>query len=553
MLLRQWAGLALVVLGLLRAAILVAHDPLAGYAESPDMLRTAACLGLSPASPTPDPAGPVARYTAGKPVKEKCDPGSEVVIGAAVIAAAQVAGVDTSGIRLQWIGWAKLAILAATALAFAWYFHHHPAASIAHGLVVLLVMADPAVTLWFNTLAAEFSLLWGLYAMIVAACAVVISERNSLLAWLVLLDALAALAFARQELALLAPLLALGALPWLWPRSQHLAVVAFGVALVTGLVSYDLVPRPAEARVGAANARIGVKEARAFADSAARLLPATQSLAPRLGALEGTKRVEAADLPWWGRSTLAAVAARIPSRTFAMLSLAIYCLVPLVALVAIAVAQPSRTDHGAALLAAILLGGTAMYALAVTVVHGDAAGAARHYLPGALATLTALLGLVVALPSLLWRWWQAPKKGALEMVMALGAVGIVGCVEFLTLGWAETRPLAIGAVDKPPATPAVRSGVQVGGWALDPFGVEEVRVRLGAFEGAAKHGAGADTGDEPRFPGYPDAGGARFALDLGAEDIAKAGAQTKLPLRITVKSRAGPSTEIVSRELELAP
>ena len=185
--------------------------------------------------------------------------------------------------------------------------------------------------------------------------------------------------------------------------------------------------------------------------------------------------------------------------------------------------------------------------------HGDVPGAARHYLPGALATLVALLGLVIALPALVWRWWQAPKKSALEMVMALGAVGIVACVEFLTLGWAETRSLAIGAVDNPPAVPTARPGVQVGGWALDPFGVEEVRVRLGALERVAKHGAGADTGDEPRFPGYPDAGGARFALDLGAEDIAKAGAETRLPLRITVKSRAGPSTEILNRELELAP
>jgi hypothetical protein len=130
------------------------------------------------------------------------------------------------------------------------------------------------------------------------------------------------------------------------------------------------------------------------------------------------------------------------------------------------------------------------------------------------------------------------------MVMALGAVGIVACVEFLTLGWAETRPLAIGAVDRPQATPVARSGVQVGGWALDPFGVEEVRVRLGAFERAAKYGAGADAGDEPRFPGYPDAGGARFALDLGADEIAKAGSAGSLDLTITVKSRAGPSTEI---------
>jgi hypothetical protein len=469
-----------------------------------------------------------------------------------VVALAQLAGADPAFMRLKWIGWVKLTILAATALIFAWYYHAHPAASIVHGLVVLLVLADPVVTLWFNTLAPEFSVIWGLYAVTGAACALAISERNALLAWLLILNALAAIAFSRQELGLLAPLAALAVLPWIWSRLPHVAVVALGVALVCGVVSYEFIPRPVEMRVGVPDAKLDLTTAYRLARSAARLLPATQALEPRAGTIEG-KRSTLTEMPWWASSALASVAARIPSNAFAAISLALYAFAPLAALVALAVAQPSRVDHGAALLLAMMLGGIAIYSLGAAVAGGDAAGAARRYLPGALATFTALVALPVAAVALVWRWWQAPKKSSMEMVMALGAIGIIACVAIIVLPWAAAQPLAIGAIEKPETGPASHAGLQVRGWALDPFGVEEVRVKVGAFEHAARFGAGADTGEEPRYPGYPDAGGARFALDLTAADLEKAGQDEAMTLRVYVKSRAGPTTELGARELSFAP
>src|SRR5258708_40379647 len=59
--LRQWVGVILVVAGLARAFVLVAHDPLVGYANQHDMHRTSACIGLFPvkesavASAPPEP------------------------------------------------------------------------------------------------------------------------------------------------------------------------------------------------------------------------------------------------------------------------------------------------------------------------------------------------------------------------------------------------------------------------------------------------------------------------------------------------------------------
>ena len=43
------------------------------------------------------------------------------------------------GIRLRWFGYAKLAILAITALGLAWSLHRNPNAALLHGIVVAFV------------------------------------------------------------------------------------------------------------------------------------------------------------------------------------------------------------------------------------------------------------------------------------------------------------------------------------------------------------------------------------------------------------------------------
>ncbi len=84
---REWIGLLLVVLGIARVALLVAHDPLVGYGNQNDMIRTSACIGLYPALPDPQryeahAEAPVALYKVDSVRPELCYPSSEIVVTA---------------------------------------------------------------------------------------------------------------------------------------------------------------------------------------------------------------------------------------------------------------------------------------------------------------------------------------------------------------------------------------------------------------------------------------------------------------------------------------
>ena len=105
--LRQWVGVILVVAGLARAFVLVAHDPLVGYANQHDMHRTSACIGLFPVKEAATPFAPTAEaplsvYRLGSRTTG-CYLSSEVAIAATVVAAARAVGADVSQFRLQWI------------------------------------------------------------------------------------------------------------------------------------------------------------------------------------------------------------------------------------------------------------------------------------------------------------------------------------------------------------------------------------------------------------------------------------------------------------------
>ena len=143
---REWVGFLLVVLGLLRAGLLVAHDPVMGYGNQYDMVRTSACVGLYPDVKDPEagtPAAPIARYKTGGPRSGVCYLGTEVGVAAAVMLVTRLAKVGEGVIRINWIGYAKLAALAFFALLIAYALHDHPPAALAHGLVFLLVISDP--------------------------------------------------------------------------------------------------------------------------------------------------------------------------------------------------------------------------------------------------------------------------------------------------------------------------------------------------------------------------------------------------------------------------
>ena len=608
---REWVGLVLVLLGFLRAGVLVAHDPVMGYANQYDMIRTSACLGLYPAVSDPEartPEAPIAQYKTGGTRSGQCYLGTEVALAAAVMGAARLAKSESGLIRLNWIGYAKLALLAFAALLIAFALHHHPGAALAHGLVFLLVLADPVVTLWFNSLYTEFSAIWGLYAVIGAACALALTERGKYAMWTVLVTGLLALAFSREQYALLVPALVLASWPWLWRRSAEMTVATFIVALAACLVSYTVLPRPGlvthvnradtylgvvlpasthpqralqllqlparcEAMVGAtwylqrgenvqqvcpevflvpshAFLRFLPEEPEALARALARALPAMQAVAPAyLGTLEGAKHANAADLPWWAFSPLNTIASRMPTALFVALVLAAMMAAPLALLAALAWARPSRDDPLAGLLLAMLAGGTVVYALLTSVFGDGLSEVSRHFLVGALAAYALAIAAWVAVPILLARWWEAPKHHAFEMLAGVAALPIVVVACVIAWRWGETQPLAIGVLDAPRDRQGTLPALAIRGWALDPFGTESVTVELGALRREARIGD-ASPDLKAIFPGYPDGARGRFALDLSEEDLAKAGAPAELPMRITVKSRAGGATEIDRRHLD---
>jgi hypothetical protein len=161
--LKQWVGMILILLGLARAALVVMQDPMAGYANQYDMHRTSACIGFFPAAEAAatvaTPEAPISRYAIASRT-DGCYQSAEVGIAAVAVAIARATGADPGRISLKYVGYVKLAVLFATALLLAWLLRDHPAASATHGLVVLLILADPVVTLWMNTLYTEFATIW---------------------------------------------------------------------------------------------------------------------------------------------------------------------------------------------------------------------------------------------------------------------------------------------------------------------------------------------------------------------------------------------------------
>jgi len=612
---REWIGFVLVILGIARAALLVAHDPIIGYANQADMHRTGSCIGLYPAIDEParseaTPVAPIASYRSEAARRGNCYASTEVLIDAAVVAVARALQIDGGTIRLQWLGYAKLFLLGVTALLIAWALHGHPAASILHGLIVLLVLTDPVVTLWFNTLYTEFAVIWGLYAAIGVVCALALTERAAVALWQLLLVAIVALAFSREQWAYFVPALVIASWPWLWYRSRPMTVTTFIVALLACLISANI-PRPGvvrhvnradtylgvvlpassnparalevlglparcEAMIGAnwyrqrgenvqvtcpevfsvssvAFLRFASGEPEVIARSLARVLPASQAMAPAgLGTLGGSKRLTARELPWLAYSPLLAISSQVPLTVFVTVALALFLFTPLALLVAVAWARPSRVEIGTPLLLAMLLGGTALYAWVTTVFGDGLSEAGRHFLAGSLAIDTALLAVVIGVPVLVLHWVKAPRQGALQMVASASAAAAIVLAIVMAFRWAETEPLAIGALERPDGKQAPAAGVQLGGWALDPFGVEGVQVEIGTLRRAARLGEPSpDVKDA--LPGYPDAARSRFVLDLTSDDLAQAGAAKELPLRITVKSRSGAVSEIDRRRLDLVP
>jgi hypothetical protein len=172
---RGWLPLLaffLLCLGIGRMASLVTHDPMLGYANSYEMIRLQACHQIWPADKTIDitqgtPSAPLRRYTLDKHLDTPCINSTEQLLTGAAIRLATLKNHLTGEklVSLKTIGAVRAALLSLTALLASLYFYRRQqqAALLANGLVMLVVLADPGVTLYFNTFYTEFSAVYCLY------------------------------------------------------------------------------------------------------------------------------------------------------------------------------------------------------------------------------------------------------------------------------------------------------------------------------------------------------------------------------------------------------
>jgi hypothetical protein len=304
---------------------------------------------------------------------------------------------------------------------------------------------------------------------------------------------------------------------------------------------------------GFAFLRFASDEPLALARAAARTLPAAQGLAPTyLGILEG-QRKSVDDAPWWAFSPLRAFEAMLPASFFGALTLATFMLAP-AGLLTLLVLRRYRGDPLAPLLLAMLLGGTAIYSFLTTFLGDGMNEAARHYLPGALAMYAAIVAALGGLGMVAMRWKENPREMPLELGTVAAALGIAGFGIVTALAWMGAQPRGNGVLDEPAGRQVPAAGFQMRGWALDPSGIESVKVRVGNVEKAAKIGEPSPERGMLRVAsihqGYPDAATAGFVADFSAAELAQAGAPNPQVLRVLVQGKNGAVTEIDRRNLE---
>lgn len=169
----------LLILGLIRALTLWAHQPLYAYANSYDQVRYTACFDLYPDRPADvpptqnSPQAPYAQYRFIATDDPMCYWSSELVFQGATAAlyalTEAVGGGPLHSVRV--IGLLRLAAgaMLAIALTIGFLRRGRPGAALIHAVIVAVVLADPGNTLYLNTFYAEWTALlaaWALFGLL---------------------------------------------------------------------------------------------------------------------------------------------------------------------------------------------------------------------------------------------------------------------------------------------------------------------------------------------------------------------------------------------------
>lgn len=538
-------GLLLVALGLLRAALFVAHDPAFGYGDLPDLQRTTDCVGLMPLAGDPKPgeiARPPSYYQTAALNPAGCYLGSGMLLAVPVAIAYRVAflvGHEAEVlIPLQAFGLFKLFLFTVLAMAVALALKPHPLASLVHGLMFFMIIADPVATLWLNTLYSESAALLGAYGAVAMIAVIVLTGSTQRWPWWFLGASFILLGFARDQFGFLPLLLAALATPALLRRSRRSTWTLLGIA--AGIAVLQMMMAPLRPEGGGPVARVGSQTAEATTPMKAlsRVLPATQATVPGyLGIAAGGAVRGVADLPPWAMSFLALLG-NIPSMTYATTVMALLFCVPLAVLWMLWTAWKDPPAAAALPTVFAMLLGITGYSLLTTAFGVGITGAQRHHWLGSLATLAAVL----LLPGVVWQLSSDLLRARIALAAALGVILLAGS----WLVWTRGQPLAIGMADK--VTEGPGRVLEVGGWALDPWEVRRVYVTVG--DGHATEGTrGIERRDlDEIYPGYPGASKSGFQISIPSN----AWRENQL-LRVFVESRSGGVTEIDRRVVRLRP
>ena len=411
------------------------------------------------------------------------------------------------------LGFAMLAIVAAIALFTAYSLRRNPVASLVHALLFFLIVADPVAALWLNAGKPETSALVGLYAA-VAMIGVVALGSASRMHWALLMGSLLLVAAGPRALLGLPLVLVLATWPLLvgrfgrdalWLAAFAVVLVAIGVFVVKS--SHAPAPNaPGETTVIPAPAsddgRLGepLQTVRALA----RALPASASLAPAgldTSAAPGLQSV--ADLPPHIMS-FTGLLSRIPVAAWMMIAMTMILTAPFAALaLSWSLRRPDVSTPAipAVFTALVMIGAYTAIAAAV-----GAADAARILSLGWLAILAAIL----MLPVLAWHLARDVWTGPIALVCLVGILLLAGG----WLAWSREQPIAVGAIERVVAGP--NRTLDVSGWAIDPRGVKRVFATVGGGAETTATLGGERRDLQAAYPGYPDSLTGGFQMSIAS-------------------------------------
>jgi hypothetical protein len=246
-------AILLLITGAARIGWMAGHQPLLGYANQFDMGRTSACFGLWPNLPEParyqaHREAPIAQYIEGEHRADECYVSSELLFTGIAMATwklAADAGLATStAMDFRYVGAVKAMALILLALIFTRLLRERPAWMVIHAAVFALLLADPMVTLWLNTLYTEFAAVFFAYAAVM--CLVMIAgdtpDRGG---WYLGFGlALLGLGLSRQQHALLPAWLVLLAWPAIWRNQRRLALPLVIAACTVIALQAVVIARP---------------------------------------------------------------------------------------------------------------------------------------------------------------------------------------------------------------------------------------------------------------------------------------------------------------------